>query len=470
MAVEGTAVNYAKPATTGVVSHDLPSADRVLGASARGLRDSVLPALPAGPAQAMAKIIADVLDTLAQRDAAQADAAERLADTLAELLTGTAGPEPEAIRAEEAIRARGSIDVAAAIRAELDFVTAVTPPAPGAETAADTDQNPVTADTLAAYLKRDKPGADIAVTRIFTPLGGFSKSLVIAELAGADRPADGLVIAIDSTGGPIESGVEDEFPLQQALFAAGIPLPEPLWLEKDASVFGGPFSVVRQVPGRTAATSHGMDPALAPRAAETLARILAGIHAVPVASLPGGDTALQGGAKGQIRRSLDALEEQWLRRRIWPSPTLAAAFIWLADNIPDASPLGLVHGDASPRNLMLADDGQAFIIDWELAHFGDPIEDLVYCRPEMESTGQWAHFLAAYEAHGGEPFDHRRAAYWGLWLDLRNAVLSGAGIHGFETGQQDDIRMVYAGTVYTRIFIQRVGAALLKLGGETSAA
>ena len=449
------------------VSHDLPSLARVLQASAAGLREIVLPATPAGPAAAMTMIVTEVLGDMAHRENAGAGAAAALADSWGAAWQGERGQTlaRQAVGLEAAIRSRAALDIPAVLRAELGYLDALTPPSTAAEADAPPVGDPGSPAAIEAYLRRGRRGADIGVTRVFQPVGGFSKSLVIAELTGADRPADGIVIAIDGIGGPIESSVEIEFPMQQALFAAGIPLPEPLWLETDCGVFGAPFSIVRQVPGRTAANAHGVDAAAAPRMAKALAGILAQIHALPIDRLPGGAGASASGPRGQILRSLATLEEQWLRRRIWPSPTLAAAFAWLADNIPENAPLGLVHGDASPRNLMLDDDGGAHIIDWELAHFGDPIEDLIYGRPELASVGQWDNFLAEYEARGGAPFDEARAAYWGLWLDLRNAVLSGAGIHGFETGQQSDIRMVYAGTIYTRRFIQKVGTALLQLSG-----
>jgi aminoglycoside phosphotransferase (APT) family kinase protein len=39
-------------------------------------------------------------------------------------------------------------------------------------------------------------------------------------------------------------------------------------------------------------------------------------------------------------------------------------------------PLGLVHGDFQPANVVVDRDGGYHAIDWELAHVGDPREDL----------------------------------------------------------------------------------------------
>ena len=42
-------------------------------------------------------------------------------------------------------------------------------------------------------------------------------------------------------------------------------------------------------------------------------------------------------------------------------------------------PLGLVHGDFQVANVLLGNDGNDVLVDWELAHIGDPREDLGWC-------------------------------------------------------------------------------------------
>ncbi len=50
---------------------------------------------------------------------------------------------------------------------------------------------------------------------------------------------------------------------------------------------------------------------------------------------------------------------------------------WLDENRPPEAPLTLVHGDFQVSNLLQAQGGTgALLVDWELAHIGDPREDL----------------------------------------------------------------------------------------------
>jgi prepilin-type processing-associated H-X9-DG protein len=55
------------------------------------------------------------------------------------------------------------------------------------------------------------------------------------------------------------------------------------------------------------------------------------------------------------------------------------AFAWLDKHppTPPDAPL-LVHGDAGPGNFLFADGHLTALLDWELAHPGDPTEDLAW--------------------------------------------------------------------------------------------
>jgi aminoglycoside phosphotransferase (APT) family kinase protein len=55
------------------------------------------------------------------------------------------------------------------------------------------------------------------------------------------------------------------------------------------------------------------------------------------------------------------------------------AFRWLDDNLPDPDgPVVLAHGDAGPGNFLFEDGRLTALIDWELAHLGDPMDDLAW--------------------------------------------------------------------------------------------
>lgn len=49
----------------------------------------------------------------------------------------------------------------------------------------------------------------------------------------------------------------------------------------------------------------------------------------------------------------------------------------------------LTHGDYSPKNFLVADDGSLILLDFEVAHWGNPVFDLAYCIGHLMLKG-WA--------------------------------------------------------------------------------
>jgi aminoglycoside phosphotransferase (APT) family kinase protein len=80
--------------------------------------------------------------------------------------------------------------------------------------------------------------------------------------------------------------------------------------------------------------------------------------------------------------------------------------------MPPPAELRLVHGDFRHGNLMVhAERGLAAVLDWELAHLGDPMEDLGWIcvnswrfgnidKP-VGGFGEYADLFAGYELREG---------------------------------------------------------------------
>ena len=106
----------------------------------------------------------------------------------------------------------------------------------------------------------------------------------------------------------------------------------------------------------------------------------------------------------------------------WPRPVISLAFRWLDDHCPPppARPC-VVHGDFRHGTLIIGPDGVRAVLDWELAHIGDPMEDLgwicvnawrfgVVDKP-VGGFGSREDLWAGYEAAGGPPVDSRHALF-----------------------------------------------------------
>ena len=106
-------------------------------------------------------------------------------------------------------------------------------------------------------------------------------------------------------------------------------------------------------------------------------------------------------------------------------PILALALRWLEQNLPALVPPRLVHGDFRLGNLLVDGSRLTGVLDWELAHLGDPLEDLAFgcmtvwrfSRPDRPSYGlaSLQALTDAYAAAGGEAFDPERFRFWTVY-------------------------------------------------------
>ena len=116
-----------------------------------------------------------------------------------------------------------------------------------------------------------------------------------------------------------------------------------------------------------------------------------------------------------------------------PVPTLELAYRWLEQNHPPERDRALVHGDYRLGNVIVGPDGLRAILDWELAHVGDPYEDLAWMctktwrfgeieRP-VGGLGQREPFYRSYEDGAGRRLEREELAYWELLSSARVAVV-----------------------------------------------
>jgi aminoglycoside phosphotransferase (APT) family kinase protein len=106
-------------------------------------------------------------------------------------------------------------------------------------------------------------------------------------------------------------------------------------------------------------------------------------------------------------------------------PILALALRWLEQNLPAPVPPRLVHGDFRLGNLLVDDSRLTGVLDWELAHLGDPLEDLAFgcmtvwrfSRPDRPGYGlaSLQALTDAYAAAGGVAFDPERFRFWTVY-------------------------------------------------------
>ena len=208
-----------------------------------------------------------------------------------------------------------------------------------------------------------------------------------------------------------------EFRVLRAAHAGGVRAPEVLFELTPQDGLGEAY-VMRRIDGIAIARKLLRDApyeAARGRIAGQLGEILARIHATDPTTLPSLARREAADHIAGLRRSLDTLGQ--------PQPVFELALSWLDRRKP--APLErpvLVHGDFRTGNYLVDESGVTTILDWELAHLGDPVEDLGWlCVKSWRfgaigkpagGFGSREELWAAYERAGGSKVDPGRAHWW----------------------------------------------------------
>ena len=210
----------------------------------------------------------------------------------------------------------------------------------------------------------------------------------------------------------------------------GVPVPELLDARRRDD--GMAFMVLEAIEGETIARKIQRDDEYAgarPRLATDFGHALAKIHALDPTQLNGLEETDQ---LAYYTNVLDSLGQ--------PHPVLELVRNWLVDTRPASERTCVVHGDFRLGNVIVGSDGLRAVIDWELAHLGDPMEDLGWLcvkawrfggGPPVAGLGEYDELFAAYEAAGGGPVDPVVVHWWevlGTWKWAIMCVLQ-ASVH-----------------------------------------
>lgn len=112
-------------------------------------------------------------------------------------------------------------------------------------------------------------------------------------------------------------------------------------------------------------------------------------------------------------------------------PILRLAEEVLRDTMPNVDdPPAMVHGDVGPGNFMVADGRVTALLDWEVAHVGDPHEDLawMWMRGAHSEFGDPLVRLAEYEAASGRSLDPTRLRWHLAFVMWKSCVSMEVGL------------------------------------------
>ena len=222
----------------------------------------------------------------------------------------------------------------------------------------------------------------------------------------SDGDERSLVVQRERKGTVRPGGMAREAALIVAAAEQGVPVP-PLVTSGDGDDgVGSPYLVMERIDGETIPRRILREDAYTSARSiltEQCGTALAGIHQIPAESIPGLEREDQ---LQQNYELLDAFGE--------PHPALELGLRWLEANRPPVTRETVVHGDFRNGNLIVGPDGLRAVLDWELAHLGDPMEDLAWLcvkawrfgeTPPVGGFGPREELFAAYEAASGHAPD-----------------------------------------------------------------
>lgn len=260
--------------------------------------------------------------------------------------------------------------------------------------------------------------------------GGAARETYRFEATHGGR-TEGLVVRRDPASSLIETSRSVEYHVLGRAHAAGLPAPEPLLLDADGSRLGSSGFIMREVPGGRPAGALEPDPYGDARdeTGRELFTALGQLHAlVPDAAdraaLPFQDAA---GRLAHWKAEIAA-------HRLRPEPIAAAAIRWLEANLPDASgPPAIIHGDFRSGNFLVDEANRLLVVlDWEMAHIGDPYEDLAWVMDPLWSHGDPERAagtlrrdaaIACWEAASGRRFDPDLFRWWQMFAGLEGLAI-----------------------------------------------
>jgi len=297
---------------------------------------------------------------------------------------------------------------------------------------------------LAAVLRRQIAGFKelVSAERLSGGASQETYRLVIRDANGerrlAMRRAPGGVASERAPGHP---GLRTESLLMRVARQAGVPEPEVYAVLEPADELGDGF-IMQWLEGEALGARIVRGEAFAavrPKLAFECGQILARIHAIDL-------------QKTGLDKLLDPMDpaafvdQTWERYKLFhtPQPMIDYAGRWLKEHLPKNPRSTLVHNDFRNGNFMVGPNGVVAVLDWEVAHIGDPMRDLGWIctnswrfgRSDLPvgGFGEYADLFRGYESVSGIKVDPAHVKFWEVFGSFWWAVGCLGMAEHFRTG------------------------------------
>lgn len=269
--------------------------------------------------------------------------------------------------------------------------------------------------------------------------------LIVADTDGTKR-TEPLILRCDPEGGLVDTDRATEYAVLRALESSGLPTPAARWLDATGARLGRPSLIMRRDPG---VCDYGiLNGSLPVETRVDLARqfcdLLAEVHATNWKGLHL-DSILADPGPEAAAAELASWERILRKDQIESYPELDFALAVLGNSAPVSARTVLVHGDFKPGNILIENGRVTSLLDWELAHLGDPLEDLGWVTQPLRTREHlipavWKRddLVARYEAVTGAAVDRTSLTWWIAFSTFKTAVMQVSGLRAFLDGRSDE--------------------------------
>jgi aminoglycoside phosphotransferase (APT) family kinase protein len=315
---------------------------------------------------------------------------------------------------------------------------------------------PELAGRIAGYLAARMPqAAGVAVEDLARIYGGSSQETFRFRarwIEGSEAVDRSLILRRDATAGLVVAERDLEFNVYRALAGQGLPIPGVHFLELEPQWLDRPFFIMDMCPGKPGSPFSPTDPYEGH--GETIARQfwtimgkLAAIdhHAVGLQTLRNA-TASDGFWSLELDRWEAILDEG----EAIIEPTVRGAIRWLRRN-PPAAPAkpAIVHGDYRSGNFLFTPDGEiSAILDWEMCHIGDPLEDVAWSIDPFWPITRHLPLdegIALWEAASGVALDREALRWWQLFSAVKACAIWTTAAESFASGKNREMTIALSG-------------------------
>jgi len=302
---------------------------------------------------------------------------------------------------------------------------------------------------IAAYLAHRMPHAgSVEVDELARIQGGSSQETyrLRASWHEQGQPQDAvierrLILRRAPEAGLVVAERDIEYSVYQALAGHGIPVPAAHYYEENPRWLDRPFFIMDLMPGKPGHFYASSDPyeGHSEQIAREFWRHLGRLAAIDHL----------GAGLGNLRNGQD-IGAFWASELDWWAdifaqnegicePVVHAAIRWLRTNPPPAAPKpSIIHGDYRAGNFLFTPDGQiSAILDWEMCHISDPLEDVAWAiDPFWPMTRHLPldEGLAEWESTSGMKVDREALGWWRLFSAVKASAIWATAQNNFTQG------------------------------------